>query len=131
MTIGPWRGIYLDSYNVRLSDVRIDSSLSGDGYDQASLTAQIQHSGSSSGEYTVDYTLSHTDGSVIKSAEGKPATEKLNWDLKADVKAWYPLGHGEQPLYKLDLHLKDFVSSLYSSKDILTAPERHRARFHY
>lgn len=109
MTVGPWKDVHVDSYNVRLSDVRIDTTLSGDKYDQASLKVQIQYTGSPSDDYNVEYTFEDARGKVIRS-DTLPAKEKLDYQFSTgEVEAWYPIGHGKQPLYSLSVQLKDSV----------------------
>jgi beta-mannosidase len=109
MTVGPWKDVNVDSYNVRLSDVRIDTTLSGGKYDQASLKVQIQYTGSPSDDYRVEYALKDAQGKVIRS-DALAGKENLDYKFSnGEVEAWYPIGHGKQPLYSLSVQLKDSV----------------------
>lgn len=110
MTVGPWRETFVESYDVRLDEIRIDTTLSDEKYDQASLTAQIAHSGTSSG-YTYDAYLRDAEGKVVESVEDQLPTQKIEWSFsEGQVDAWYPKGYGKQALYALEVVLKDSVS---------------------
>lgn len=97
MTCGPWREARLETYQARVSDLRVD--------------------------YNVDASLKSVSGSISASVEGKSGKKvdfkaalgdnivfKGSADINSDgvatveflvnePKLWYPHGYGEQPLY--------------------------------
>ncbi|OCF62027.1 hypothetical protein L486_01693 [Kwoniella mangroviensis CBS 10435] len=107
MTVGPWKGVHLEVYDVRLEDVRIDTTLTGQTYDTATLTAAISLSDKQERDYLLDFTLVDSNNNIIRSARKHLASEKLRWDLGQEAKGWYPRGYGDQPLYRLEVELKD------------------------
>lgn len=111
MTVGPWKPIRFEAYNMRFDDVRFDASLAGDEYDQASLSAKVSVvSGSDVKDNKVKATLRSKDGEVIKEERVDLGTELLNWEFKqGEVEGWYPRGYGSQTLYELSLDLVDSV----------------------
>ncbi|WWC73873.1 uncharacterized protein I206_107845 [Kwoniella pini CBS 10737] len=105
MTVGPWKDIHLEAYDARLEDVRVDTTLSGAGYDHATLEAHFSTSGKA--ELKLDLELQDISGKVIRSVQSHPAEDVLNWNLGQEVKGWYPIGYGDQNLYQLKIELKD------------------------
>ncbi|KAK8844526.1 hypothetical protein IAR55_006372 [Kwoniella newhampshirensis] len=108
MTVGPWKDIYVESYDVRLGNVRIDTTLSGSQYDVASLKAQFEVHGFMKDEFTLGVTLKTAEGDVIKTVTDHKSSSGLEWKLKSgEVEGWYPRGYGDQALYSFDIELKD------------------------
>lgn len=101
MTIGPWRPIYLETYEHRLANLRVDTELSQrEGkWDGASLkVVEIDVVGDKPEGAKLAYTLTDAEGTVVKTE----ITDKPDWDLAGQVEAWYPIHYGKQPLYSLE-----------------------------
>ncbi|WWC85605.1 uncharacterized protein L201_000469 [Kwoniella dendrophila CBS 6074] len=107
MTVGPWKDIQLETYDARLEDIRIETTLTGENYRIASLQAKVTVSTDPDDRYHVDLALKDADGGVIRSTENHPAAQSLHWNLQDEVEAWFPRGYGNQTLYSLDVQLKD------------------------
>ncbi|WWD22921.1 hypothetical protein CI109_107416 [Kwoniella shandongensis] len=108
MTVGPWKDIHLETYPARIGDVRIDTTLTGSQYNVASLNAAIVIASSTSNAYKLDVTLKDAAGHVVKSVSGHSPLDAMKWDFKdGEIDGWYPRGYGEQPLYTLEIQLKD------------------------
>ncbi|ELU41403.1 glycoside hydrolase family 2 protein [Rhizoctonia solani AG-1 IA] len=86
-TIGPWRPIKLETYAVRLSDVRV----------QGDLSALV--------------VLKSSAGAVIKKAADltvKGGQSIAEFELaKGEVDLWYPVGYGKQALYTVEVEVTD------------------------
>ena len=122
MTVGPWRPVYLHSYNTRISDLHtsalVDESLDAD------LIVRIALSPSETWT-TAEVSLKDPAGS-----ESRIITSQSNINLdngaarivfhfkNGEVKLWYPVGYGEQPLYEVQVRIYDNVRSLLMVKEI-------------
>lgn len=118
MTVGPWRPIYLETYEYRIDNLRVDTDVSGDKYDQATLAVrELDILPAPPAEFKVAYTLTASDGSVVKQAVAS-GSEFPNWELGPnDVQAWYPINYGAQPLYSLEVAVLDSAgASLATTK---------------
>jgi beta-mannosidase len=102
--------IYLDTYDYRFEDVRIDTALAGDDLKRATLKASFSVSPTHAAkDLSVNARLVDRAGKVVRKETG--CTGDIDWALKeGEVDAWWPIGYGEQPLYKLELELVDKVS---------------------
>ncbi|KAF2277282.1 beta-mannosidase precursor [Westerdykella ornata] len=97
-TCGPWRSVRLETYQSRLSDLRIDyelaralKSVSG------TITAKIDGSSGS----TVGFKIQSGGDTLLDEAvqiEKGIATVQFHLD---EPKLWYPHGYGDQPLYNV------------------------------
>jgi beta-mannosidase len=111
MTAGPWRPIRLETYTYRIEDVRIDSDLIGPEYKTATLKASVELASSTKSTDGLEYKA------VLKTLEGKKVKEatfgleeSIDWTFaKGEVEAWFPIHYGKQPLYTLEIILRDKV----------------------
>lgn len=103
--------IHLETYNHRLSEIRVDSNLIGPAYKAATLSAMVEvhPKPAQDDRLAIRYALLDNAGEVIKE-ETAPYGEKLDWKLKDEVEAWWPVNYGKQPLYHLETTLLDKVS---------------------
>jgi beta-mannosidase len=110
MTVGPWKPIFIHSYNARLSDVRIHPLV------DENLGAQIRVALAATSDVVrgkiilraPDKTVLHQGEVICKDGE----TATLLVDLhSSSIQLWYPVGYGEQPLYACEVELLDEVSS--------------------
>ncbi|WVF68284.1 hypothetical protein IAT40_003049 [Kwoniella sp. CBS 6097] len=107
MTVGPWKNIQLETYDARIADVRIDTTLSGSEYTEGALEANILAEGKQSDGCSVDIQLKDSAGKPVKSASDQSISEPLKWNFnKGEIQGWYPRGYGEQRLYELEITLK-------------------------
>ncbi len=112
MTVGPWRPIYLHAYHTRVSNLHISAlvneSLEADLVVRTALfpsdtwsTAEISLKDPASSESIV------TSQSNITFDNG--AARVVFHFKKGEVKLWYPVGYGEQPLYEVQVRIYDDV----------------------
>jgi beta-mannosidase len=117
MTVGPWRPIYLHSYHTRIYNLHT-SALVNESLD-ADLIVRIALSPSetwTTAEVSLKDPAGGSDSSIITSQSN------INFDNGAvrvvfhfengEVKLWYPVGYGEQPLYEVQVRIYDDVRSL-------------------
>ncbi|ORY13800.1 glycoside hydrolase superfamily [Clohesyomyces aquaticus] len=97
-TCGPWRPVRLETYQSKISDLRIDYALD-DGLKSVSgtITASVEgHSGT-----RVAFEVHSGDDLVFKeTADIIDGAAKVQFHVN-EPKLWYPHGYGEQPLYKV------------------------------
>lgn len=112
MTAGPWKPISLETYQARISDVDIRARVSED------LSASLD----------VSFTLSRDDHSIasvnVRGPDGSLVTGQSSIQIQqSEAKArfkfsagtyelWYPVGYGKQPLYTVEIEVKDEVRLL-------------------
>lgn len=123
MTVGPWRPIYLHAYHTRISDLHtsalVDESLDAD------LIVRIALSPSETWT-TAEVSLKEPAGSessIISSQSNitlnNGAARIVFHFEKGEVKLWYPVGYGEQPLYEVQVRIYDDVRSFSIVKNLL------------
>ena len=109
MTVGPWKPISLQMYENRINDMDVRSQVS-----EAlgvKLTANFTCDEKIPG--FLSFTLNAPDGSIVTSAR-KTLTDEgfsevtFEWPPGA-LALWYPVGYGAQPLYTVEVELKDEV----------------------
>ncbi|KAF2657623.1 glycoside hydrolase family 2 protein [Lophiostoma macrostomum CBS 122681] len=96
-TCGPWRSVRLETYHARVTDLRIDYTVS-DSLDSVdgTITANVEGSLSKS----VNFEVQDGDDIVFKeSAEVSDGVAKVQFHVK-NPKLWYPHGYGAQSLYE-------------------------------
>ena len=122
LTIGPWRPIYLHSYHTRISDLHI-SALVNESLD-ADLIVRIALSPSETWT-TAEVSLKDPtgSGSSVITSQGNinfnNSAARVVFHFKhEEIKLWYPVGYGEQPLYEVHVRIYDNVRSLFGSEEI-------------
>jgi len=119
LTVGPWRPVSLHTYHTRISDLHIsaqvDESLDADLIVRIALFPQ-EISGAA------EVLLKDASGSVVtrqSNVETKGGTAQAVYHFaKGDVKLWYPVGYGEQPLYDIQVNVFDDVRALFSGENM-------------
>ncbi|KAF2194519.1 glycoside hydrolase family 2 protein [Zopfia rhizophila CBS 207.26] len=97
-TCGPWRSVRLETYQSRISDLRIDYKLD-DSLKSVSGTITAQVEGQS--DKAVVFEVQYSDDLVFKgSADVSDGVAKVQFHVN-DPKLWYPHGYGDQPLYRV------------------------------
>lgn len=103
LTCGPWRPVYIEVYESRISDLQVDTEIP-ESLDSAKLTVSVATEGPAS-KVTVQVSLAGKEV-ASKSVEVKDgvAVAELNVD-KPEL--WYPVRYGGQPLYTVKATLSD------------------------
>ena len=114
MTVGPWKGVTIQSYKTRISDFRISTildlnasgsdflkgnvsfAIAGENRDVVALPTIAKSSGD---DFQTLSTVSLDSGHGISSFSAKPG----------DLELWYPIGHGKQVMHRVELTVKDAV----------------------
>ena len=119
MTVGPWRPIYLHSYHTRISDLHT-SALVNESLD-ADLIVRIAVSPSETWT-TAEVSLKDPAGSESSIITSQSNINLNNGPVRlvfrfknGEVKLWYPVGYGEQPLYEVQVRIYDGVRSFLVS----------------
>ncbi|QAY69790.1 glycoside hydrolase family 2 protein [Xylanimonas protaetiae] len=114
---GIWKPVGIDAWSgVRIASVRplVDVVTRPDGGHDGVLTAhvEIERDDMTRGEVPVEVTLAEPEGGwalrvvgVVPAGESR-ATVTVG---KEDVRRWWPVGHGEQPLYGVEVRAADAV----------------------
>lgn len=103
VTAGVWRGIRLEAWTgVRLANVRVRQEHAGS---RVRLTIDPELCGTEGGQ--VCRVVLSFEGTEVALAEGHAAGLTLEVPRP---RLWWPVGQGEQPLYKLTIELRDPAS---------------------
>lgn len=109
MTVGPWKPVALEAYNNKIVelDIRADISESLG----VNLSVDITFSEKKLGFAT--FILKGLDGAIETSSTSiptDPGHAKASFSFQpGELKLWYPVGYGEQPLYTALVELADEV----------------------
>ncbi|KAG8894478.1 hypothetical protein FRC01_012935, partial [Tulasnella sp. 417] len=106
LTTGPWKPVYLETYNVRIDDLRISTKV------DESLAAVIDVTIALSSEVSAKASVALKDasGKALKTADidiskGKGST---SFEAKAgELELWWPVGYGKQVLHTVDVQVAD------------------------
>ncbi|EGO27915.1 glycoside hydrolase family 2 protein [Serpula lacrymans var. lacrymans S7.9] len=116
MTIGPWKPVKLHTYNTHLTDVDVRSKVS-ESLD-VSLSVDLSLSEKTAGSASV--VLKNSQGATIvsesdlKTDSGSARTEFFFSPGVLDL--WYPVGYGKQPLYTVEVQVKDKQGNVLDTK---------------
>lgn len=126
MTVGPWKPVTLQSYDNRIVDLDIRSEVSE--LLGAKIAIDVTFAEKKRGFATL--TLKGPDGAPIASSTAVPAESghaNVSFDFKpGELKLWYPVGYGEQPLYAVTVQLTDEHGKPVDTKTERTAFRRAR-----
>ncbi|KAF1995734.1 glycoside hydrolase family 2 protein [Amniculicola lignicola CBS 123094] len=97
-TSGPWRPVRLETYQARISDLRIDYEL-GDKLQTVSGVISAKVDGQSGQKVAFEV---HSGEELVfkESADVSSGVAKVQFHVN-EPRLWYPHGYGEQPLYKV------------------------------
>ena len=117
LTVGPWRPITIHTYHTRISDLhisaKVDESLESNLIVRIALFPQ-ETSG------TAEVLLKDHSGCIVtsqSSIEIKDGTARAAFHfVKGEVRLWYPVRYGEQPLYDVQVKVFDNVRSLFRGR---------------
>ena len=100
MPCGPWRAVRLETYQSRVSDIRVDYEVDSSFKKvNGSISAFVE---GESGQ-TVEFTASLGNNTVFKGMADvdSDGIAKVEFHVN-EPKLWYPHGYGEQPLYTVN-----------------------------
>jgi beta-mannosidase len=95
MTCGPWKPVYLDLYNARISDLSFSTKLS-DNLEVAEISVSANIEGTA-GAVKIEITL---EGQIVaeKTVSCDREVNKAVFTIKSP-ELWWPFTHGKQTLY--------------------------------
>ncbi|WDZ90968.1 glycoside hydrolase family 2 protein [Nocardiopsis sp. HUAS JQ3] len=137
-TAGIWKPVRLERWRTaRLSQVRPLVTVGGDGTGRVEVHADVEWSGSAPGSGLV---LAAEVAGVRAAADVAPGAESGVVVVEVpDARLWWPVGHGDQPLYDLSVTLTaDGEAGPLGSEDrrvgfrtitVDTAPDEHGTPF--
>lgn len=103
MTVGPWRPITLHTYETRISDLYVKSTVSED----FSITVDVNFTLSDAIPAAASVALKSPDGVTIMGSNNvriKDGQAIVSYKFSpGSVDLWYPVGYGQQPLYTVDV----------------------------
>ncbi|EPQ58996.1 glycoside hydrolase family 2 protein [Gloeophyllum trabeum ATCC 11539] len=107
MTVGPWRPIHLHSYTTRISSLFANAIVSSSLEPTLDVRFSLSHKVAS----TASVTLRDLKGKVIlvneKAAVNDGEGELIFKPSNDQVELWYPVGYGAQPIYTVEVAVKD------------------------
>jgi len=119
MTVGPWQPISLHTYEIRISEVYIKSTVSED----LAVNVDVDFSLSEAYPVIASVILKNPDGAAvvgydnITTAEGRAV---VNFKFaKGEIDLWYPVGYGNQPIYTVEIDIDYGVRAFNSILPIL------------
>lgn len=107
MTCGPWREVRLETYEARLSDLRVDYEVGGD---LKSVKGSISVSVEGSAGKTIEISAWTNDGSTLVFKDFADIDDNGLARIDFHVnhpKLWYPHGYGSQFLYDIRATLRN------------------------
>ncbi|KAF5322547.1 hypothetical protein D9619_000300 [Psilocybe cf. subviscida] len=129
MTVGPWKPILLETYQNRITDLDIRTDVSESLDASVSATVSVAETNA---KY-VSFVVHGPDGSIHagvsddKIAVTDQGSATFNAKLEAnEIRLWYPVGYGEQPLYTVEVQLLDENGSVLDKKTEKIAFRRAR-----
>ncbi|KAI0005036.1 glycoside hydrolase family 2 protein [Russula compacta] len=117
LTVGPWRPVSLQTYHTRISNLHISTQV--DVSLEVDLVASIALS--PSGTSGTAEILLRDPGNFLVSGQSNVkinggAVRAVFHYKKGEVKLWYPVGYGEQPLYEVQVKVFDDKSQLLDTR---------------
>ena len=113
LTVGPWRPISLHTYHTRISDLHISALVDESLHADLVVRIALSPLGTSG---TAEVLLKDSTGSIVTSQNNiiikNDAARAVFRFKKGEVKLWYPVGYGEQPLYDVQVRVLGDVRSL-------------------
>ncbi|RPA72159.1 glycoside hydrolase [Ascobolus immersus RN42] len=108
LTTGPWKPVYLETYEARISDIRYDIDVP-ESLKDVKIVATAEVEGSAQ---NVKFEVS-LDGNVVETAEVnvKNGVAKAEIEVK-NPQLWYPVRYGKQPLYTVKAVLDEGVDEV-------------------
>ncbi|SOD62356.1 beta-mannosidase [Streptomyces zhaozhouensis] len=135
-TAGIWKPARLERWRVaRLAGVRPLASVTEDGAGRLTVHADIERSGlGAAGELTLSAAVGGRTATVTVPADADTATVTVD---VPDAELWWPVGHGDQPLYDAKVTLTVGATELdtyarrvgFRTLTVDTTPDEHGTPF--
>jgi beta-mannosidase len=113
--IGIWKDIHLEGYTVRLEDVHLRQTVSVTGaIIRAEISAEVTGRTGIKPSITVTGPSGErfeVEGALLPLTDGEPYFADLSVEIP-NPQLWWPNGYGAQPLYEVEVTLKDGDVSL-------------------
>jgi beta-mannosidase len=114
--IGIWKDIRLEGYSVRFEDVHVRQTLALDG---AAINADIDVKLSGKADLQASMRVTGPDGEQFLTEELIPGEGRANLAVEIPhPQLWWPNGYGPQPLYEVEVTLKEGDKSWTSGRTI-------------
>jgi beta-mannosidase len=115
MCVGPWKPVRLESYTVRISEIRTEIAIA---QSDATVTIRADLDGTINKALTATITLIHPSGTKQEvTSEVAVGVSVVEGRIKVtNPKLWNPVGQGRQPLYKATVVLSDGATVLSTSE---------------
>jgi beta-mannosidase len=114
VTCGPWKPIYIDIYNARISHVDCIPLLSPDlRHAVLEIRAKVDAADELNGDLTVSVVIVSPAGVEFISTLGAGTKVSDFRSVRISIpypELWYPKSHGAQNIYNIDFELKDSCS---------------------
>jgi len=107
--MGPWKPVSLQTYTARITDLRISTDVS-EAFD-VKIKVSVQSSAASG---KAEILLKDPKGNVVQKVDSTLTAGKTTAEFKGakdDFELWYPVGYGKQPIYSVEVHISDDVST--------------------
>ncbi|TCD70426.1 hypothetical protein EIP91_003507 [Steccherinum ochraceum] len=116
MTVGPWKPIYLETYQLRISDVDIRTQVS----EKLDAKVGVHVTLSAAQPAVASVHLKGPDGALLIGQSAMKITESpfsAKFSLSAGVfELWYPVGYGKQPIYTAEIIIADEQGKVLDKK---------------
>ncbi|CDO71388.1 Glycoside Hydrolase Family 2 protein [Trametes cinnabarina] len=116
MTVGPWKPIRLETYNVRIADIDIRPRVN----EQLGANLDVTFELSSNTQSIASVSVRDPEGKVIIGQSNitiKSERADAHFKLSAGVlDLWYPVGYGKQPIYSVEIQITDKDGDLLDRK---------------
>lgn len=110
MTVGPWKPIYLETYQLRISDVDIRTKVS----EKLDAKVDVHITLSAARPAVASVKIKAPDGTLVIGQESMKITDPhvvAQFTLSAGAfELWYPVGYGKQPIYTAEIIIATEVS---------------------
>lgn len=112
LTVGPWRPVSLQTYHTRISDLHISAQVDVSLEVDLVVCITLSPSGTLG---TAEILLRDPENFLVSSQSNVKinggAVRAVFHYKKGEVRLWYPVGYGEQPLYEVQVKVFDDVRS--------------------
>lgn len=115
MCVGPWKPVHLESYTARISEMRTEVAIA---QSKATVTIRANLDGTINKALTATITLIDPSGTKHKvTSEVAAGVSVVEGCIRVtNPKLWYPVGQGQQPLYKATVAISDGATVLSTSE---------------
>ncbi|OSC98975.1 glycoside hydrolase family 2 protein [Trametes coccinea BRFM310] len=116
MTVGPWKPIRLETYNVRIADIDIRQKVD----EKLGANLDVAFELSSNSQSIASVSVKDPEGRILIGQSNitiKSERAEAHFKLSAGVlELWYPVGYGKQPIYSVEIQITDKDGHLLDRK---------------